>query len=472
MKNNRFQDVSLSKADAFRLLARCAGDANAAKRAMPVLDALGRSPAGAYACVNDISETPLSYAMILALRDIFLATVDSGLQELYRDWLYAHPPAVGMRHQDRLALLDPLRSEVITHVSSFDWNWLADWLGLDAVGETIDTSLNRLSNFVFPCDTVNLRFTLHCNIQCRHCYNNSGPRAKNQTANLPELLAIVEQMPDAGLRHLSLSGGEPFLYQEHLAALIETARRVGIERVSINTNGFWAKTAAQADQVLVRIKDAGFMCGVADSLKVSVGPYHQEFIPLETPLMLVSRFYRMFSRKVTLDVESVAEHPEFTRQLRDALASAGLEECVRLRFRNVAPLGRGKNVPMHRPLESGDQPCSEIDTIVFEPDGTARSCCGMNAENQGVVIGRAGDKLADMVKRMQNDPLLQYMAKKPLKQVFQLTGVTPKINGYYGKCDLCQHAVGTLLDKSAIQEKLFSNQAYYPFWFRRRDLYA
>jgi hypothetical protein len=253
-------------------------------------------------------------------------------------------------------------------------------------------------------------------------------------------------------------------------SLIQAARHIGIDQFSINTNGFWAKTVAQADQVLERMRNAGFMCDASDNLKVSVGPYHQEFIPLATPLILADRYYRMFGRKITLDVELAEENPDFTDQLRAALAAVELENRVRLRFRNVTPIGRGQNVSMDRPLMFGDKPCNEISSIVFEPDGTARACCGMNVENQGVVIGRAGEALTDMVKRMQNDPLLQCMTNKPLKRIFSLVSVTPRTGGYYGKCDLCQHAVGSLRNKEVVQEKLFPEQVFYPFWFRQSDL--
>ena len=96
---------------------------------------------------------------------------------------------------------------------------------------------------------VNFRFTYHCNIACRHCYNGSGPQLKAKHIPLEAMLAIIAQMPGAGIGHLKLTGGEPFLYPDQLVALIAAGARRACAGVGIFTNGYWATTddAAKAD---------------------------------------------------------------------------------------------------------------------------------------------------------------------------------------------------------------------------------
>jgi hypothetical protein len=327
-----------------------------------------------------------------------------------------------------------------------------------------------LANFAFDCHRVCLRFTRHCNISCRHCYNKSGPHGKGQTIDIGRLLAIVSQMPMAGLRELTLTGGEPLLYRDHVTTVISAARQVGVRAISINTNGFWAATPGQADQMLDSLRSAGFMASGGDALKVSAGAYHQEFIPLTTICVLAERFYRMFDVPIFLDVEVSSETPAFGDQVRRALASAGLDERVQVAERSIVPLGRGQSIATAA-VRCGEQPCAVINQIVFDPDGMVRPCCGMNADNHGIAIGRADDQtLREIVKRMQNDPILQILSEQRLDAMFSYVGRQPKVSGYAGDCDLCQDALGALVDKDPLQRRLFSQQRYYPFWFNRSEV--
>ena len=449
----------------------CAGDKAAARNVMSISDALGRLPAIAYSDLEAVADSPLSSRVILAFRDLFLARVDRGLQQLYRDSLTVEPPASGLGHYQKIAVLQRLRPQAVACVSGFDWEWLVNWLQLSNIGETIDTTLNRLSNFAFPCDALNLRFSRHCNIRCRHCYNHSGPESKDQTAALPELLAIVAQMPAAGFRRLALSGGEPFLYQDYVMALIRAARDAGVREIRISTNGFWANTVERTDHVLERLRQAGFMSNGLDMLKVSVGPYHQEFIPLEMPLMIADRFHQMFGCKLKFDVELTEECPGFMDHLHTVLASVRLMEHVTLRPRTIVAMGRGINLAVKGFQTTGYAPCDGIKSIVIEPNGMVLPCCRMNADNDGIVIGQSKDNdLRGLVKRMQNDPLLQFMSKYPMKNLFSLNNISEFRNEYCDSCQLCQDAIGTLRDKEVVQSKLFSSQKYYPFWFTRNDV--
>ena len=136
-----------------------------------------------------------------------------------------------------------------------------------------------------------------------------------------------------------------------------------------------------------------------------------------------------------------------------------------LTFRNVSPLGRGKDLEgmAFHPI---DTPCRSIDQIVFDPDGSARPCCGFNNENNGVVIGQLRTHgLRELVKRMQNDPVLQFLARNPLSAIFEHVAKSKSADGYSGDCHLCQEALGDLTNKEPLQAALFDSQQFYPFWF-------
>jgi hypothetical protein len=272
-------------------------------------------------------------------------------------------------------------------------------------------------------------------------------------------------MPDAGIGHLNLTGGEPFLYLEDITALIVAGRAAGLGGISIYTNGFWASTDEQADCVLGRLAEAGFMRGSHDHIKVSAGVYHQEFIAFDRILILARNYHARFGRRLSVDFELPPAAGALAEDVRAQITAAGLSDRVKLHFRHVAPLGRGKDIAGIQTFHI-ETPCNAINQIVFDPDASVRPCCGLNNENQGIVIGRAGQhRLKTLAKQMQNDPILQFLATHSMSEIFAYVGKSKRQDGYSDKCHLCQNALGGLVDKRALQGSLFDQQNFYPFWF-------
>jgi radical SAM protein with 4Fe4S-binding SPASM domain len=73
-----------------------------------------------------------------------------------------------------------------------------------------------------------------CNLRCKHCYQNAS-RPSPDELTLEEQLDVVDQMAQAGVSMIVLSGGEP-LTNPHLSKLIERIRTYDIA-VSIDSNG-------------------------------------------------------------------------------------------------------------------------------------------------------------------------------------------------------------------------------------------
>lgn len=436
-----------------------------------VIDSLTRHAAGNFGSVSQLY-TSLQRGTVFSpsveakrvLRDLFLLFVDRRLQQVYREHFAAHPPPVGTPHDRKITSLEAVRTQARNIVGSYDWRWLAQWLELEEIGENAATCVRRLSNFAFEIQRVNFRFTYHCNISCRHCYNGSGPHLKEERIPLETMRAIVAQMPSAGIGRLNLTGGEPFLYPDVLVALIAAGRSVGLRGISIYTNGFWASTDERAKRMLRRLSAAGFMQESGDHLKVSAGIYHQEFIKLDCVLTLTRNYRDLFGQPLRVDFELLDGEPKLSEQIKQKFTEAGLAESVRLSFRSVTPLGRGKQLEDIKSYPIDDA-CSYIDQIVFDPDGSSRPCCGLNNENQGVTIGTLTTGLLALVKHMQNDPVLQYLAAHPMRSIFKHLDKSENPNGYSGVCHLCQDALGDLSNKEPLQAELFERQKFYPFWF-------
>jgi pyruvate-formate lyase-activating enzyme len=435
---------------------------------LPVFSALGGRP---LAAVDEIAQIPaaatLSRAGRKALLELLLRAVDHALQALYRGHIAHHPPSPQSRHDERIAMLEGARDETQALVQSFGWRWLEAWLRLDRIGESAESCVARLSNLALPTKRINFRLTYHCNIACRHCYNHSGPDRKALRLPLQRMLAIVAEAPAANISKINVTGGEPFLYPDDLLALVAAGRAAGLRGVSLYTNGFWAATEAKARATLERLAAAGFMAGPEDHIKASSGAYHEEFIAFDRIATLARVYFDMFGRALAVDVELPAEGGEeaslhFERRAR--AAAPGPQ--IRWHFRKVAPMGRARGLERPRAAHAELRPCPAIDQIVFDPDGAARPCCGLNNENAGVVFGDMGAHgLRDLVKRMQNDPILQALANEPMATMLHRRGRTVHADGYGSLCAACQSALGDLHDREALLAQLFARQSFYPFWF-------
>jgi Fe-coproporphyrin III synthase len=78
--------------------------------------------------------------------------------------------------------------------------------------------------------------TLRCNLQCLHCYSQSGPWAREEL-DVSTLNQAVSHAALMGYEVLSVSGGEPFLYSG-LSHVLRHAHAVGM-RTTVTTNGYF-----------------------------------------------------------------------------------------------------------------------------------------------------------------------------------------------------------------------------------------
>ena len=81
--------------------------------------------------------------------------------------------------------------------------------------------------------------TLQCNLKCKHCYSSSAPEERGSIpgAALDTFLAYAKEYH---FDTLSISGGEPFMYQE-LERVLEHSRQQGFRNL-VASNGTLLKS--------------------------------------------------------------------------------------------------------------------------------------------------------------------------------------------------------------------------------------
>lgn len=133
--------------------------------------------------------------------------------------------------------------------------------------------------------SAGLMLTYRCNAACEFCYYHCSPQ-KGGLMPVETCLAAWESLKtlagDAAKIHLT--GGEPFLYWDHLIEILRKARERRLGPIDlIETNGFWA-----ADDQIVAERLAVLTSLGMERLKVSVDPFHQEYVDIEPVNRLAS----------------------------------------------------------------------------------------------------------------------------------------------------------------------------------------
>ena len=77
-------------------------------------------------------------------------------------------------------------------------------------------------------------FTHQCNLNCKHCYSNSGIVLENELST-QEALEVVDQLAESGVTALAFSGGEPLSRKDFFTVASHAVKR-GLY-VSVATNG-------------------------------------------------------------------------------------------------------------------------------------------------------------------------------------------------------------------------------------------
>ena len=139
--------------------------------------------------------------------------------------------------------------------------------------------------------SAGLMLTYQCNAACAFCYYHCTPEKEG--------LMPVEMALGAwhSLRFLAgdaakihLTGGEPFLNWDHLIALLAVGQRENLGPVDLlETNGFWATGETIVRERLHRLIDLG-----VQRLKISVDPFHQEYVAIEPVRRLAAIAREMF----------------------------------------------------------------------------------------------------------------------------------------------------------------------------------
>ena len=83
-----------------------------------------------------------------------------------------------------------------------------------------------------------IQYTDRCNAQCPQCGMRASENYRRSTLSMDKVKRIIDYAATQGVKAISFTGGEPFLYFDEIVSLLKYAKEAGIKYTRTGTNGF------------------------------------------------------------------------------------------------------------------------------------------------------------------------------------------------------------------------------------------
>ncbi|MFC1461723.1 radical SAM protein [Verrucomicrobiota bacterium] len=77
--------------------------------------------------------------------------------------------------------------------------------------------------------------TEKCNLRCKHCFVTNENRSPRKEMSFDDCITFLQR---SELENVTLTGGEPLLYQDFPALFVQLSNKKGVKSVGVATNGF------------------------------------------------------------------------------------------------------------------------------------------------------------------------------------------------------------------------------------------
>jgi len=294
-----------------------------------------------------------------------------------------------------------------------------------------------------------------CNAACRHCLYSCSPTRGEGYVDEATAKAICTLLDKGRCGSVHIGGGEPFLDFDGLLMVIRKLKEAGVTLDYIETNAQWAAEASEMKET--RRKLECLLAEGADTLCISVDPYHAEYVPYGAPLALAQlcdktgmnyflwkrEFLHTLSRIDSKKTHSRAEMEKaFSRDYINNTAKlygigyGGRALNIEREFGSLLPVESftGENAPCRNLISTGH---FHVDMFgYFIPP----RCTGIRIPLSEVVDGIPEGKY----------PAFEALYSGGVTALFELArrhGFSANTEGYPSKCALCFHLRHFLSDK-------------------------
>lgn len=280
--------------------------------------------------------------------------------------------------------------------------------------------------------TLAFGYSTRCNINCAHCVA-AGEDTRHKKMELAEAIGSIHRLAAAGVKGISFTAGEPFLYFHDLLKLVKTCRELNIYS-RIVTNSYWAKNDETVEDLLGQLKQSG-LC----QLRLSYSRWHQEH---------VDRKNIVRAAKGCSDF-AIAYFVSFVTDFREA--DDQYEEFLRenkLRFFPEPLIFAGRAAACERgPICTDFQANRCSMNPYLAPDFSMYACCDAGSHfntTNFFYLGSLKSESADQLfHKAESDQLYNCIRHMGLSTIASFSGMKGREIVTYRKCELCKKLFDT-----------------------------
>jgi len=290
--------------------------------------------------------------------------------------------------------------------------------------------------------SAGLLLTYKCNCACEFCYYNCS---SEKGGLMPVDMAIEAwkslKVLAGDSAKVHITGGEAFLYWDHLREILEAAQKQKLGRFDlIETNGFWATSDNLVRQRLQRLDELGM-----HRFKISTDPFHQEYVDIEPVRRLAEIAVEMLGpQRVLVRWEKYLDNPAQIKESPPTISEQQYIQAIKdypCRFTGRAA-GKLAELVASKSIESIAAMNCKSDFlgskgVHIDPFGNVFS-----GTCSGIIFGNIKEnKLEDIWKHFspeQNEIIRTLFTRGPagLLEMAKNAGYQ-KRKSYAGKCHLC-----------------------------------
>ena len=307
-----------------------------------------------------------------------------------------------------------------------------------------------------------------CNAACRHCLYACSPARDSSYISEEMAEKICESLLKGGCRSVHIGGGEPFINLDGLIMMIRALKRNGITLEYTETNAYWAADIYSQQSFLQDAREILqiLLAEGADTLCISVDPFHAEYVPYGAPLALAKLCektgmnYFLWRQESLYDLSKLDSQKIHSRADMEKILSAGYIYKAARQYGTTYG-GRAVNIERefagHFPAENftgKKTPCRNLLSTghfhvdlngYFIPPG----CTGIRIPLTEAIAGIQKGKYP--VFEALYDGGISGLMEFALKHGFSAENAEPKNQGYPSKCNLCFYIRKFLSEKDFVE---------------------